>query len=77
MWTQNRLLMSSLTWVHTVCHRGYLNISADGKADNFCCNWPIKGYGSNQDLIQIQSGAVYRGYYMSAHVLLNWGSDKM
>ena len=28
-WTQNR---SSLIWVHTVCHRGFLNISADEKS---------------------------------------------
>ena len=24
--------MSSLIWVHTVCHRGFLNISADEKS---------------------------------------------
>ena len=34
---------SSLIWVHTVCHRGFLNISADEKADDFCCDWRIKG----------------------------------
>ena len=27
----------------TVCHRGFLNISADMKADDFCCNWRFKG----------------------------------
>ena len=33
-WTQNRLLLyrSSLIWVHTVWHRGFLNISADEKS---------------------------------------------
>ena len=36
---------SSLIWVHTVCHRGFLNISADErKADDFCCDWRMKGY---------------------------------
>ena len=34
---------SSLIWVHTVCHRGFLHISADEKADDFCCDWRIKG----------------------------------
>ena len=34
---------SSLIRVHTVCHRGFLNISADEKADDFCCNWHFKG----------------------------------
>ena len=34
---------SSLIWVHTVFHRGFLNISADEKADDFCCDWRIKG----------------------------------
>ena len=27
---------SSLTWVYTVCYRGFLNISADGIADDLC-----------------------------------------
>ena len=34
---------SSLIWVHTVCHRGFLIISADKKTDNFCCDWRFKG----------------------------------
>ena len=36
---------SSLIWVHTVCHRGFLNISTDEKfkADDFRCDWRIKG----------------------------------
>ena len=34
---------SSLIWVHTVSHRGFLNISAERKADDFCCDWRIKG----------------------------------
>ena len=29
-------------WVHTVCHRGFLNISTDEKADDFCWDWRIK-----------------------------------
>ena len=29
--------------VHTVCHRGFLIISADEKTDDFCCDWRIKG----------------------------------
>ena len=35
--------MSSLIWVYTVCHGGFLNTSADEKADDFCCDWSIKG----------------------------------
>ena len=30
---------SSLIWVHTVCHGGFLNISAD----DFCCDWRFNG----------------------------------
>ena len=33
---------SSLIWVHTVCYRGFLNISADEKADDFCFDWRIR-----------------------------------
>ena len=34
---------SSLFWGHTVCHRGFLNISVDEKkADDFCYDWPFK-----------------------------------
>ena len=29
---------SSLIWVRTVCHRGFLNISAHRNADDFCCD---------------------------------------
>ena len=37
--------MSSLIWVHTVCHRGFLNILADEKSRRFFyCGWRIKGY---------------------------------
>ena len=32
-------IRSSLIWVHTVFHRGFLNISADEKADDFCCEF--------------------------------------
>ena len=32
-----------LIWVHTVCHRGFLNISADEKADDYWCYLRIKG----------------------------------
>ena len=31
--------MSSLIWVHTVYHRGFLNISADEKSRRLCCDW--------------------------------------
>ena len=34
---------SSLIWVHTVCHRGFLNISADEKSRRLFCDWRIKG----------------------------------
>ena len=34
---------SSLIWVRNVCDRGFLNISADEKADDFCCGWRFKG----------------------------------
>ena len=34
---------SFLIWVHTFCHRGFLNISADKKADAFCWDWRFRG----------------------------------
>ena len=34
---------SSLIWVHTVCHRGLFNISADEKSRQLCCDRRIKG----------------------------------
>ena len=30
-----------MIWVRTVCDRGFLNISADEKADDVCCNCPL------------------------------------
>ena len=33
--TEQTAPRSILIWVHTVCHRGFLNISADEKADDF------------------------------------------
>ena len=35
---------SSLIWVYTVYHRGFLNIQQTRKADFFCCDWRIKDY---------------------------------
>ena len=40
-WTQNRLL---LIWVHTVCHRGFLNISADEKSRRLLLRLAHLGY---------------------------------
>ena len=42
VWTQIRLLRSSLIWVHTVC-RNYLKSQAEDKADDNCCDWRFKG----------------------------------
>ena len=53
---KNRLLLycshrSSPIWVHAVCHRGFLNISADEKVDDFCCDLRINPIITIIDLI--------------------------
>ena len=34
---------TALIWDHDACHGGFLNILADSKADDFCCDWCFKG----------------------------------
>ena len=34
---------TSLIWVHIVGNIGYQSTTADGKADEFCHDWPKKG----------------------------------
>ena len=62
----------SLIWVHTVCHRGFFNISADEKKQTtFVAIGALRGTVVIKVLSKSKSGAVYRASYVSAHVLLH------
>ena len=40
---------SSLNWVHTICHRGFLNISADEKSRRLLLRLALYGFNSMCD----------------------------